>query len=179
MFTNFPVFNFDNFTLRRIDLEKDYLDFFKYIIIPDVAKYLADVDVPTSPESAKVELGYWSKLFETKNSFYWAIADKASNKIIGTCGFNYWNRTHQRLEVSYDLDKNYWNLGITTNSVAIITEFAFAVMKVLRIQATVAIDNFSSIKVLEKCGYKCEGLLKNFGILQGVPKDFYMYGITK
>lgn len=175
IFLDFPVIELDNIILRKIDLDNDHSNYLQYLTMPQVAKYLAESDVPKDLVSARSELNYWSRLFDLKLGFYWGIALKDSNEFIGTCGFNYWNRDHKRAEISYDLDYNYWGQGIMTKCINAISNFGLQTMKVQRIQATVAIDNIPSIRVLEKTGYKRESLLKKFGILQSESKDFYMY----
>lgn len=176
IFAIFPTITLDNdFFLRRISIEEDSLNFFNYINHSKVAEYLSVDDLPNSPETAKVELGYWNHLFDRKSCFYWAIATREDNKIIGTCGFNYWNKSQKRTEVSYDLDHNYWGRGITTKALKAISDFSINDMKVQRIQATVAIDNISSIRVLEKTGFKREGLIEKYGFLKEAARDFYMY----
>lgn len=177
VFEFFPVINLGDIILRKISIEDDYINYFNYITSPKVTKYLSNDDIPDNVEKAKIELEYWGKLFDYRHSFYWAITIKETNKIIGTCGFNYWNKTHNRAEISYDLDYNYWGKGIMTNAIRTISNFCIDVMKAQRIQATVAIDNMPSIRVLEKSGYIKEGLLKKYGVLQQEAKDFYMYAL--
>ena len=142
---------------------------------PGVSDYLSDDDTPKDLNDAKNELSYWANLFIYRNSFYWAIADNETNQIIGTCGFHNWGKSHKRAEISYDLDYNYWNKGITTKAIKAIIAFGFKVMKIQRLQAVVAIDNIPSIRVLEKTGFVRESVLEKYGILKGVTKDFYMY----
>lgn len=175
IFLHFPVIDLGDIILRNICADNDYNNYLNYISTPQVSKYLADGDVPSSPESAKTELNYWARLFDIRVGFYWAIALKNSNNLIGTCGFNYWNRDHKRAEISYDLDYNYWGQGIMTRAIEAISNFGLQTMQVQRIQATVALDNIPSIRVLEKTGFTRESLLKKFGILQNEPRDFYMY----
>lgn len=175
IFDNFPVIDLGDVILRNIALEHDYKKYYQYITSKQVAKYLSDRDIPTSEESARHELNYWARLFDSRNCIYWAIALKSSNEIIGTCGFNYWNRDHRRSEISYDLDYNFWRRGIMSRAVSAISNFCLQNMQVQRIQATVAIDNIPSIKVLEKSGFYRESMLKSFGVLHNESKDFYMY----
>jgi [ribosomal protein S5]-alanine N-acetyltransferase len=178
IFDNFPVIQLEKVTLRNLISEHDYLDYFNYMNNPEVANYLSQDDLPSNPDLAKIEINYWASLFDRRASIYWAIADSNTNKIIGTCGFNYWNKDQRRSEISYDLDHNYWKKGITTQVVKAISNFASETMQIQRIQATVAIDNIPSIKVLEKSGFIQEGCLKKYGVLNGETKDFYMYALT-
>jgi ribosomal-protein-alanine N-acetyltransferase len=94
--------------------------------------------------------------------------------LIGTAGFNVWSRTHQRGELSYDLARPHWGKGLMTRVVQTICDYGFSAMGINRIQATVAIDNIASIRVLSKVGFQEEGLMRDYGILHGKKKDFYM-----
>ncbi|MEK6733910.1 MAG: GNAT family protein [Pseudomonadota bacterium] len=180
IFEKFPEIKLDDgIILRQILPDIDYLYFYNYITDPKVTAYLAPEDIPSNQESAKFELGYWARLFDRHNSFYWAIVVERANRIIGTCGFNFWNRSQKRVEISYDLDHNYWGKSITTNAVKAISDFAFMQMEAQRIQATVAIDNIPSIRVLEKSNFKKEGVLEKYGFLNNQPRDFYMYAICR
>ena len=176
IFDIFPVIRLDNdIVLRKIVTELDYLDYFNFITKPEVSKYLSIDDLPLSPEAAKIELDYWAKIFDRRAGFYWAIAIESSNKLIGTCGFNYWNKSHRRAEISYDLNSDYWGRGISSKAVEAVINFAAQEMQIQRIKATVANDNISSIRVLEKNVFKREGCLDKYGILHDRTVDFYMY----
>ncbi len=45
----------------------------------------------------------------------------------------------------------------------------------MRMQGVVLTDNVRSARVLEKCGYRYEGLLRAYRMVRGVPGDFAMY----
>lgn len=179
IFDHFPVIQLDGITLRQIIPEEDHQHYFNYINKPPVAAYLSNEDLPDSAENAKIELNYWAGLFNYRSSFYWAVALQSSNQMIGTCGFNHWNVSQRRAEISYDLDYNYWGKGIMTQAIKAITGFGLEDMLLQRVQATVSIDNLASIKMLEKVGLNRESLLKKYGVLHGQAKDFYMYAKTQ
>ena len=175
IFTEFPEIDLGKIVLRELLPSKDSKDFFKYVTNKNVSKYTSDSELPLNITSAENDLAYWADLFKLGRSIYWAIADKKTNTIIGSCGFNYWNKQHGRLEISYDLDYNFWGNGFVTKSVNAITDLAFKKLHARRVQATVATDNNRSIKVLELCEYKKEGVLSKYYTLQGITKDGYMY----
>lgn len=174
IFQNFPILDLDDIYLREINI-KDVAEFFNYVSDKAVNKYLSSEDIPSNINEAENELMYWGSLFKLKRSIYWAIARKNSDKIIGTCGFNMWSKVHARAEVSYDLARKEWGKGVMTRCLRAICDFAFIRMKINRIQATVAEDNLASITVLNKNNFQQEGLLRHYGILHGVKKNFYMY----
>lgn len=174
----FPVITLDNIVLREINPKEDYISYLNYITKSEVTDYLSIKDIPTNEDESLNELNYWRNLFRFHNSIYWAIALKQSNEIIGTCGFNYWIKEHNRAEISYDLSPSFWGKGIMTKALTQIVQLAVDEMKINRIQATVAVDNFRSIKILEKLNFKKEAVLKSYCILNNIPKDFYMYAIV-
>lgn len=178
IFSKFPEVRLGNVLLREIVLD-DVDDFYDYITSKEVTKYLSDSEIPSSRESAKAELMYWANLYKRRVSIYWAICDARTGRLIGTAGFNSWSREHKRAEISYDLSAQYWNKGIMTKVVSEITKFGLEVLKVNRLQATVVTFNDASARVLEKCNYKKEGELENFGILHGKSENFYMYSFSK
>ena len=176
-FSKFPIINLDLAELRQIKENADAEHFYNYMNHEKVARFLSADDIPNSLEGSRTELAYWASLYTTMKSIYWAIAN-SNGQLIGTCGFNSWNKSHKRAEISYDLSVDYWGRGIMTQAIQSITKFAFENMKVRRVQATVSVENGPSMRVLEKCGYIREGLLAKFGVLQQQSQDYYMYAVV-
>ena len=63
-------------------------------------------------------------------------------------------------EIGYFIGEPYWNKGIATAAVNLITEFGFKELGFARIHTGVYEYNPASQKVLEKCGYVKEGVFK-------------------
>jgi ribosomal-protein-alanine N-acetyltransferase len=178
MFDKFPEFEFADFILREIR-PSDGRAFFNYLHHKEVMKYVTDAELPADVAKAEAELLYWTNLYRAGTSVYWGAADRKNDTLIGTCGFNYWNKEHNRIEISYDLDYNYWGRGIATRMVKAVTELALSdKIGAQRIQATVVTDNERSIRLLERCGYKREGLLAKYTMLHGAILNSYMYART-
>jgi [ribosomal protein S5]-alanine N-acetyltransferase len=178
MFSRFPNKNLTLSDLRELHIN-DAQRYYDYLSNEDVNKFVSQDDTPSSVVVAKADILYWNSLFYQKRSFYWGISNKENDDLIGSIGFNHWNKVHNRLEVSYDLDRDFWHKGIMTEALKYICLFGFEKMNATRIQATVAVDNKASIKLLEKCGFKCEGLMRDYGLLHGKNHDFYMYGLIR
>jgi len=87
-------------------------------------------------------------------------------------------------DISYFIgDKEYWGKGYTTIAIKLITEFGFNTIGLNRIQAGVHGSNIGSQKVLEKCGYKKEAILRKkiyYGCNDNKVWDDHLYfGILK
>lgn len=179
IFKKFPEFEIDDIILREINPVKDKVEYFNYTNEEEVCQFLADDDKPINVEHAEIELRYWSDLFRMQRSIYWAISLKSNNQLIGTCGYNSWSFTHQRGEISYDLNPQYWGRSIMKKSLMKIIEYGFKEMDLFRIQATVSENNLRSIKLLERLDFAQEGLMRNFGKLLGEFNNFYLYSLFK
>ena len=105
------------------------------------------------------------------------IEYKATGEIIGAIGFNAINKNFNRGELGYWLAKKYRNEGIMTEAVRLVVKYAFTHMKLKRIHVFVEPDNIASIKVLEKCGFENEGLLKKFIKQKKRYKDMCIFAI--
>ncbi len=179
LFTTFPKFDLGDILLRDIYPDLDSKSFLEYITNPEVAAFISDDDLPKNLEQATSELKYWHDLFLYGRSFFWAIEDLSTKKMIGMVGYNNFSQVHKRVEVSYDLNYDFWGKGIMTRALTQINEFAESQLNATRMQATVAVNNLRSIQLLESCGFKQEGVLKKYGCLHGESLDYYMYGRVK
>jgi len=63
-------------------------------------------------------------------------------------------------EVGYWIGEPYWNKGIATVAVKLITEYGFDQLDYVRIHTGVFEYNTGSMKVLEKNGYKKDGIFE-------------------
>ena len=81
--------------------------------------------------------------------------------------------------IGYALDEQSVGRGITSEAVQLMVHFAFEYLQINRIEAYVSPQNTASIRVLEKTGFLCEGLLKELLYINGYWEDHYLYAITK
>ena len=79
-------------------------------------------------------------------------------------------------EVGYWLGEPYWGQGVATDALEAWTRHLFADPEVHRCQAHVFGWNKSSARVLEKCGYRHEGTLRDAFFKDGVFTDALYYG---
>ena len=78
-------------------------------------------------------------------------------------------------EIGYFLGEPYWNLGIMTKAVNLISDFGFKTMDIVRIHAGIFSFNPASMRVLEKCGFKREAIFEKAIIKEGKIYDEVRY----
>jgi ribosomal-protein-alanine N-acetyltransferase len=175
---NFPEFDLGDVILREINPKSDAKDFYYYIRKKEVAEFVPAPEIPKDLDEAITELDYWHSLFRQRRSIFWAIECKKTKKFIGMAGCNSFSSAHNRAEISYDLSYDFWGKGIMQRSLAHIISFLQGGLGAVRIQATVAISNNRSIKLLETLGFQREGFMPKYALLNGVYLDYYMYGLV-
>lgn len=81
--------------------------------------------------------------------------------------------------IGYALDEHYTGRGIATEAVKLVLKFAFETLNLHRIEAFIAPENAKSIRVVEKVGFKREGLMRELLYINGKWVDHYMYALLE
>ena len=99
--------------------------------------------------------------------------------IIGTIGFMWINCEHRSAEVGYSLSRDCWNQGYATEALRAVLRFGFNTLRLNRIEAQHELDNPASGRVMEKCGMRCEGTLRQRVFNKGRFSDVRLYAILR
>lgn len=178
VFNEFPILDAGDYILRQVTYD-DTEAYFEYISDKEVQRFVPNECIPKTLEETKGEIDYLLDLFRYRRSIYWGVARKSDNKLIGSCGYNYWNRDHARAEISYDLARPFWRQGITTQAVKAVMGFGFSRMELHRIEATVTPINTPSLGLLRKLKFKKEGILREQKLLHGKYHDAIMLSMLQ
>lgn len=82
-------------------------------------------------------------------------------------------------EIGYWLGEAYWGKGYATEAVKQLVAFAFNDLGLTRVYAYIFSFNTASMRVLEKCGFQAEAVLKDSIIKEGIIYDEHLYSIRK
>jgi len=179
IFKRFPVLDLgDGFELRDYRVS-DAENFMKHMQHEAIAKYLPDGCIPRNIDQSAYHLQQLRDIFNRQITVSWAIVDKAEDRLIGTCGFESWNRFHHRLEIAYDVFPNYWRRGIARKAVLAIMHFGFKQMKANRIEAYTLTDNIPSILFLENMFFSREAVLQQYRLFKGSFVDIQVLSLLK
>lgn len=81
----------------------------------------------------------------------WVVERKSDCAWLGLCGLIEDPYDHF-IDLGYRFYPEYWGKGIATESVAAVLKYGFVDLKLKEVEARVALENVSSIRVLEKVG---------------------------
>ena len=99
--------------------------------------------------------------FIKRDNYHKAFAIEYNKDFCGIIGLIKQQDVHEKsAELGYWIGEPFWNKGITTKAVKLITDYGFKNLDIVRIYSSVFEYNTASMKVLEKNGYLKEGILK-------------------
>lgn len=148
--------------------------------VPALKEWLPDPSVYT----------YWGKgpgkadknpelLFEKSEkptkSFHLGIVRKDTDRVIGDI-WVYLIENDRMASVAIRLSPACQGQGFGTEALSAMTEFCFSNTELKRLWTEVDIRNIPSQRMLEKCGYTREGLIRQ-GKMVNTWCDYYIYGI--
>lgn len=79
----------------------------------------------------------------------------------------------------YWLGRAYWGRGIATAACNAFTNYAMNERKFIRLETIVYAPNVASMRVLEKCGFTCEGIKRKAIVKHGEILDAHLYAKIK
>jgi RimJ/RimL family protein N-acetyltransferase len=127
---------------------------------------------PQQQSRAEQEKEYDNPYHETKQFFI----EKKDGTKIGVIGhFLHGNL----LEIFYYLLPNERGKGYGTEAATIMVDYLFLSKDTVRVQAHTDVRNSGSQKVLEKAGFKKEGIVRKSLFTRGEWRDFYLYSILR
>lgn len=140
----------------------------------ELADNTLNIPFPYTEDDAE----WWiNKLQEPSDNVVFGIT--IDDKVVGAIGLHKIIEGHMA-EIGYWLGRDYWNKGYMTEALEAVIKYGFEELDLIRQYANVFVNNKGSAKVLEKCGFKFEGILRKAAKkLDGTVRDEAMYSLLK
>jgi ribosomal-protein-alanine N-acetyltransferase len=106
---------------------------------------------------------YWHSHGNDPASPWWAICRRdQQDRHIGNIKLGPIHPIHQRADISLFIgDRASWGLGLATEAIALVRDWAFQKRGLLKLSAGIYAENISSRRAFEKCGFQLEGSLRS------------------
>jgi ribosomal-protein-alanine N-acetyltransferase len=175
-FSSFPCLETPRLLLREL-CPHDEQALFRLFSDPELTRYY-DLDTFQNPSQARELIERFARRFQAQVGLRWAIAFRHQpDQLIGTCGYNLWVRPVRRAILGYELARPHWRQGIMTEALNALLDFGFAPMELNRVEALTFPENTASCLLLEKLGFRREGVLRQYEYLKGKYQDMAMYAL--
>ena len=153
----------------------------KHLSNTEVLKWLLDIPHPYLIETAKNwitnNLEFYNKNFRHVN---FVIRDK-NNQLIGGIGAKFMQGSNfaHSCEIGYWLAQPFWGKGIASLAVKKFSDYLIEKERLVRVTACPFTTNLASARVLDKSGFKLEGILNKFVVKNQAYLDCYLYAKVK
>ena len=116
----------------------------------------------------KQDRGYSFGIFEQSEHALigWVTLSRITRGAFQNCGLGYW------------LDQAHNGQGLATEAVQAVVGFAFGELGFHRVEAATLLHNVASMRVLEKVGFRREGLALRYLQIDGRWQDHYLFALT-
>ncbi|MCQ3817023.1 GNAT family N-acetyltransferase [Staphylococcus xylosus] len=115
---------------------------------------------------------------QDSNVVYNVLVNPDTDKFIGTIQLVI-DEVNKSAEIEFIIHPNYWNNGIATNIAKTIIKYAFKVLKLNRVAASIDSNNTAARMVLQNLEMKLEGVLRENRLVDGEYRDTLSYAILR
>lgn len=166
----------DRLILRKLKHSDAENMFNNWVSDKEVTKYLTWAPHKYLYDTKEL-LEAWIGRYNNLRFYQWGIALKDSDEVIGTISSVGMNEKIGLVHIGYCISKDYWNKGITSEALKEIIRFFFEEVKANKVESRHDPKNIFSGKVMEKCGMKYEGTLRQADWNNSGVCDTSYYGI--
>lgn len=128
----------------------------------------------------RYRLGRYREDFARGTAIPFFIFERKSERLLG--GVTLGNIRHgvaRSAHIGYWIGEKYAGRGYMSDALGLLVDHAFETMRLHRIEAACIPDNNRSVRVLEKAGFKREGLLRSYLKINGAWQDHYLYALIE
>jgi RimJ/RimL family protein N-acetyltransferase len=169
----FRVLEGKNVNLRVMEKE-DLPLFAEWYNNPD---FMGEARFPTQRSMAETEKAF---LEPNPNESKRFIIEKKNGTKIGTIShFNMLSPVGKLLEIGYALIPSERGKGYCTEATQLMVDYLFLSKEAPRIQALTLVKNIHSQRVLERVGFKREGIMRKCFYIRGEWSDFAVFSILR
>jgi RimJ/RimL family protein N-acetyltransferase len=123
---------------------------------PEVMRYIGTGQPNADIEQTRGWLGRMMAHQERHGFCFWAVAEKETGRLIGSCGLAYQLDGGLPIEFGYTLARDRWGRGLATEVAGACLQYVFENFPLTEIAASVDARHVASQRVLEKIGFTYE-----------------------
>jgi ribosomal-protein-serine acetyltransferase len=133
------------------------------------------------PDYSLADAEQWAtncrKAWEADSMFGFTIIEKQTGQILGGCSIGITSHLHRNGAIGYWIRSSRTNQGFASQAAALLAQFGFRQLRLIRLEILIAVGNTASQRVAEKVGAVREGLLRNRLLLRGTPRDACLFSL--
>ena len=142
---------------------------------PEVMAYWDSPEIDDPDVVAEIVGGQVAAM-EAGTALHWSMRRLQGGEFVGVCDLSAIDRRHRRAEVGFMLDRDSWGQGYALEAMRTVTAYA-ASSGLRKLTARTHLGNRRSEALLQKLGFREEGLLRGHILKDGERRDCRLFGL--
>lgn len=164
-------------TIRPLTINDKY-EIFEYRSDKETNKYQGWI--PKTIDDVAIFIGKLAKnINEPKTWFQFVIIEKDTQKIVGDIGIHFFDNENKQVEIGCTLNKHFQNKGYATEAIKRVIDYLFKELKKHRIITSIDPENKSSIRLVERIGFRNEAHFIESLFINGIWVDDIIYAMIE
>lgn len=115
--------------------------------------------------------------YVTGYTYRWAVVEKGSGECIGQIAYFLVDKNNSWGEIEYCIGTAYQGKGYATEATKAVIDYGFRTIGFNKVQICVRPSNIKSKRVIEKCGFEYEGMLRDYFYINGEYEGRMYYSL--
>ncbi len=107
------------------------------------------------------------------------VREAATGDFVGECAVIPVMFGSGNFTIGYQLDEPFWRRGYGTRACEFVVWFGFTVLKAHRLSGDTLGSNAGSCRIMERCGFRREGVQRQYYFARGELHDNVLYGLLR
>ena len=120
---------------------------------------------------------FYNQIIKKENNLIFSIWRKQDEELVGKVSFNDYNPRNRSMELGYYMIPKFRKYGYMRETLTSLFDILFKNMELNKIYAQTGSFNIESIQLLEKMGFKRDGILRYHHELDEIFYDDYIFSI--
>lgn len=143
---------------------------------PGVVRFMSIQRLASEAEAREFIAGIQGG-FLSGTLYQWGI--ELDGEFVGTCTLAGIDRQHRRAELGFAVLRRRWGRRVASRALPPVIDFAFGRLGLHRLEADADPRNEASLRVLERLGFRREGLLREHYFQEGEAQDAVVFGLLR
>lgn len=132
-----------------------------------------NIDLDSSGRYAEASASDWDAARATR----FAIRERATKRLLGVIGLESFAHLHESVELGYWLRVDSWGKGLMTEAGKGVLDWAFSSVNAHRVRVAAATDNHPSLHVIQRLGFRFEGIARQAERVNGRWLDHAVFSL--
>lgn len=168
----------DRLILRRFEYS-DTAAMLKYWIADEKIQSMYSEPTYTTEDAVHGLLDKYISSYENEDYYRWAVILKDTNECIGQIAYFLVDSKNNFAEIEYCIGWDFQCRGLATEATKAVIKYGFENIGLHKVQICHKSINIPSKRVIEKCGFHYDGVLRDYFYMNGKYVDRLYYSILE